>query len=133
VQKEFTETKEEDGYSQDINIRLISQDFMSAALLDTLLKKKVRCVVIDNLNYIRVAGLHNGMDVEVMARGGGSKIDFNGYELRFTGLEPFSAPYLSAFPGSGFLKEGVTLSCLLASSDKPASLMDKVSSCSIVQ
>lgn len=121
------------GYDQEIFLKLRKQSFEDVALLETLVKKSLRAVVVDNLGKIRVAGLHNGMDADLTAKAGGSRFDFNGYELKLTGVEPFSAPYLSAFPGTGFLKTGVTLSCLMASSDRPASLSDKVSSCSVVQ
>jgi hypothetical protein len=133
-EKTFSESlNDEGGYDQELFIRLNKQTFEDIALLETLVKKSLRCVVLDYNNRIRVAGLHNGLDAELTAKSGGSRFDFNGYELRLTGIEPFSAPYLSAFPGTGFLKEGVTLSCLLASSDRPASLSDKVASCEVVQ
>ena len=131
--KTFSEQyKDQTGYDQEINIILFKQDYLSAALMDNLVKNKTRAVVIDRNGRIRVAGLHNGLDVEVTAKSGGSRFDLNGYEVKITGSEPFSAPYLSVFPGAGFVKEGVILDCLLCSSDRPASLMDKISSCNIV-
>ena len=131
--KIFNEEFNDGGYEQSVEIRLLKQDYITVALLETLIKKKVRAVVVDWMGQIRVAGLHNGLDVEVKTSSGGSRFDYNGYELTMTGSEPYSAPFLSSFPGSGFEKEGVTLDCLLASSDQPASLQDKVSSCEIVQ
>lgn len=130
--KSLSESINEDrSYSQEVTIRLAKQDLFTAGLLDTLLKKKVRAIVIDRLGGERVAGLHNGLDAELIVTSGGNRSDYNGYDLKLEGLEPFSAPYLASFPGSGFEKEGVVLDCLLASSDKPASLGDKVSSCNI--
>ena len=124
---------EETAYEQDITIDLHKQDFLSAVLLDDLTKKKVRAILVDRNEKIRVYGLHNGLDADVEATSGGNKADRNGYTLILKGLEPYSAPYLSSLPGGGFLKEGVTLDCLLCSSDQPASLQDEIASCSIVE
>ena len=134
VNKRVTEKLiQETGYEQTITIDLFKQDYLSAVLLDDLMKKKVRVIVIDRLENIRVYGLHNGLDVEVSATSGGVRSDFAGYSLTISGgAEPFAAPYLPSLPGSGFVTEGVTLDCLLCSSDQPASLQDEIASCSIV-
>ena len=133
-EKTFTEKLREDkGYDQEITVTFTKQDLTSANLFGLLLKKKLRAITVDRLGKIRVAGLHNGLDVEIDSTTNGTKGGFIGYKVTMTGEEPFSAPYLSALPGSGFLKEGVTFGCLLASTDNVASLMDKVSSCNIIQ
>jgi len=129
----FDETlNSEMGYDQEVFMRLTKQTFADAALLDALAKNKVRAIVVDFHGNQRVAGLHNGLDVDVTAASGGSKQDYNGYELSMTGIEPYSAPDIATFPGAGFEKENVNFDCLLASSDRPASLSDKVASCEIV-
>lgn len=125
----FDETFREDAYEQEIKIKLIKQRFEDIAILDAVMKNKCRAIVVDYMGKIKVAGLHNGLDVDVTASQGGTRFDFNGYELTLIGLEPYSAPFLSSFPGSGFVKEGLTFGCLLASSDRPASLGVKVSDC----
>ena len=131
--KTFSEDFNEGAYDQEINIRLTKQTYEDVALLKTLIKKKVRAIVIDRMGQIKVAGLHNGLDIEISTSSGGSRFDFTGYELKMNGAEPFSAPFLSSFPGSGFAKTGVSFACLLASSSKLASLGNKVSSCNILQ
>lgn len=133
-EKTFTEKQRDDkGYDQEITITFIKQDLVSSNLFGLLLKKKLRAIVVDRLGKIRVAGLHNGLDVELESTTNGTKGGFIGYRVTLTGEEPFSAPFLPSLPGSGFLKEGVSYDCLLASSDQPSSLMDKVSSCSVIQ
>lgn len=124
---------EETAYEQNITMDLHKQDFLSAAVLDDLANKKVRAVVIDRLGKIRVYGLHNGLDIDVEVESGGNRGDYQGYRLIMTGLEDYGAATLLNFPGSGFLTEGVTLDCLLCSSSQPASLIDRISSCNIVQ
>ena len=131
--KTFNEEFNEGAYDQEVNIRLTKQTFEDVALLKTLIKKRVRAIVIDRMGQTKVAGLHNGLDIEITTSSGGSRFDFTGYELRMEGSEPYSAPFLASFPGSGFAKEGLDFGCLLASSDRPASLADKVSSCNILQ
>lgn len=133
-EKQFTETKNDDNsYGQEITVRMHEQNAASVVQLGLLTEKKIRAVVIDYNGQIKVAGLHNGLDAELNTSSGGSKGDFNGYDLKLTGLEELAAPFLNSFPGSGFEKEGVVLDCLLASSDRPSSLSDLISSCNIVQ
>ena len=132
--KQFTETKGEDNsYEQEIVIRLHDQNATSVSQLGLLTEKKIRAIVVDYTGRIKVAGLHNGLEAELSVNSGGAKGDFNGYDLKLTGLEELQAPFIASFPGSGFEKEGVVLDCLLGSSDRPGSLSDKTSSCNIVQ
>ena len=134
VEKTFSETFNNDNfYDQEINITYTKQQLSEAQALELLIKKKVIAVIVDLLGNIRVAGLHNGLDIDFSSSSGGARVEFNGYRLKLTGVEELQAPNLSSFPGSGFEKEGVTYDCLLASSDRPASLLDLVSSCNIVQ
>lgn len=132
-QKSFTENYNEEGfYSQEINMKLIKQDLSSAQLLSILVKNKVRAVIVDWLGNIRLAGCVNGMDAELKSVSGGSKVDFSGYEIRLSGEEEFKAPFVSNLDGSGLTDKDVDLGCLLASSDRPASLSNKVSDCNAV-
>jgi hypothetical protein len=131
--KSFSETYNQDNYyEQDLTIRLTSQDLSSAQSLSILLKNKVRAIITDWLGNKKIVGIVNGLDVEITASGGGSKVDFNGYELRLTGLEELKAPFVSDLENAGLSAINVDLGCLLASSDKPASLSNKVSDCNVV-
>ena len=131
--KDFSETLSEDGsYVQEFRMRLTSQDLGTAQLLSLLVKNKVRIVIEDRLGLFRVGGIVNGMDAEITANLGGSRVDFNGYDLTLIGNEEFQAPFIADISSVGFTDGTVELGCLLASSDKPASLSNKVADCNVV-
>lgn len=125
--------RDDGGYDQEITFKLIKQDVFTSVLSSILINQRTRAVVIDNTGKIKVFGIHNGLDASINATGGSSKSDFNGYDIRLTGMEPYKAPFISAFPGYGFVKEGVEYSCLYSSSGRPSSLADLVSSCNVPQ
>lgn len=134
VQKTFEENIRDDGgYDQELTIKLLKQDYLTVNKLSLILNSRLRAVVIYNSGKIKVAGLHNGLDASVSALSGGSKSDFNGYELKLTGVEEYPAPFLRAFPGYGFYDDEVGVGCLLASSGNVSSLGNKVSDCNVVQ
>lgn len=124
---------EETAYEQSVSIDLAKQDYLSAAILDDLTLGKVRAIVTDRLGNTRVYGLHNGLDIDVEIESGGNRRDYSGYRLIMAGLEDYGAGTLQNFPGTGFVTEGVTLDCLLCSSAQPASLLNQIASCNIVQ
>jgi len=119
-------------YDVEIQMELINQDYLSAALLDDLTKKRVIALVIDRMGNNRLYGLFNGLDIDLESESGGSRFDFNGYRLVLTGKESYGTPSIAAFPGSGFSQEDLTLDCLLCSTDQPASLQDEIANCNIV-
>lgn len=132
--KSFSENIREDkGYDQEINFRMTHQNITTNQLVTILSKTLLRAVLVYNSGKIKVAGIHNGLDAEIGTSQGGSKVDFNGYDIKLTGIEPFKAPFIANFPGSGFVKDGVEFNCLFSSSGKPSSLADKVSSCNVLQ
>lgn len=129
----LTETLNEDGsYTQDISIKLTSQDLSSAQVLSILMKNKVFAITVDYLGNNRISGIVNGMDVEVTANGGGSKVDFNGYDVALKGQEEFKSPFVNDLEGAGLTDKTQTYGCILASSSKPASLSNKVSDCNVI-
>lgn len=133
-QQSFDETMREDGgYDQEVSLRLIKQDYLTIQKLSLLMHQKVRAVLVYNSGKIRFVGVHNGLDVRVNAVSGGGKSDFNGYELRLSGIEPSQAPFLLAFPGYGLFDNAVGTGCLLASSSNPSSLGVLISDCNVVQ
>lgn len=132
-QKTFDETYNEDGYYiQEINIRLIDQNIQTAQLLSILLKNKVRAVVTDWKGNRKLAGVINGLDVEVTTNTGGGKSDFNGYSIKLTGLEELQSPFITSLEDAGITEEDLGLSCILSSSDRPSSISDLVSSCNSI-
>lgn len=129
----LSETINEDrSYQQEISIKLIKQDLASAQLISQLAKNKVFAITKDYLGNNRISGILNGLDVEITAKGGGSKVDFNGYELTLTGVEEFKSPFVIDLDNAGLTDKQLEYGCLLASSDKPASLSNKVSDCSTI-
>lgn len=129
----LNETLNENGsYSQDISIKLVSQDLASAHLLSMLMKNKVFAITTDYLGNNKVSGILNGMDVEVTANGGGSKVDFNGYDVSLKGEEEFKSPFVNDLDNTGLTDKSQDFGCLLASSDRPSSLSNKVSDCNVV-
>lgn len=131
--KTFVENLNEDGsYNQEVGLRLIKQDLATAQLLSLLIKNKVIAVIEDRLGRFRVAGCLNGLDAEINATVGSSKVDFNGYDLTLIGVEEFQAPFIVDLDNYGITDKTVTLGCILASSDRPASLSNKVADCNAV-
>lgn len=127
------ESINEDGsYNQEISIKLISQDLASAQLMTMLMKNKVFAITTDYLGNNKVSGILNGMDVEVKANNGGSKVDFNGYDVSLSGVEEFKSPFVGDLDNAGLTDKTQTFGCLLASSSRPASLSNKVSDCNVV-
>ena len=61
--KEFGEVLRDGAYSQEIKIRFTSQSFDSAALLEVLLKKKLRAIVVEWLEVKLILLLKNGLKV----------------------------------------------------------------------
>lgn len=132
-QKQFTETLDDDGsYTQDFTMRLIKQDLLTSGVLNELVKNKVRALIQDRLGRYRILGCINGLDVELKAQSGGSKVDFNGYEITLTGNEEFKAPFVESLESTGLTDRQVDLDCILASSSKLASISVKVSDCNVI-
>jgi hypothetical protein len=130
--KEATESLQQDGgYSQEIKIRLIKQDLLTAGVLNQLVKNKVRALVQDRLGRLRLYGCINGLDVSLNATTGGSKVDFNGYELTMEGLEEFKAPFVQSLESTGLTDRTVDLECILASSSMLASIGNRISDCNV--
>jgi hypothetical protein len=130
--KTFDETiNDEMNYDQTLRMRLIKQDLLTAGVLNELVKNKVRALIQDRLGRYRLVGCVNGLDVELRAQTGGNKADFNGYELTLTGSEEFQSPFVASLESTGLTDKDVDLECILASSDKLASLSNKVSDCNV--
>lgn len=129
----FTESFNEGQHQQNITLNLVKQEITAAQQMTVLFNNKVRIIVEDNKGLLRVAGLHNGMDVELKSNTGGGKGSFNGYELTFSGIEEFKAPFISGLAAVGFFTEGLAYGCLLSSSGLPSSIADLVSSCNVLQ
>lgn len=129
----FSETINNEGfYDQDLGFKLIKQDLNTTELLSILLRNKVRALVTDNNGESRLVGVINGLDVDIDTNGGGAKGDFNGYTIKLKGAEEFPSPFVDGPEDAGLTDKEVIIGCILASSDRPASISDKVSSCNAV-
>lgn len=129
-QKTFNETYNEEGYySLELNFNLVKQDLATSLLLSILTKNKVRAVVVDWKGETKIAGIINGLDVDISTRTGGVKSDFNGYEVTLTGREEFSSPFVISLDDVGITQKQLDIGCILASTDRGASMSDIISSC----
>lgn len=128
--KSFEENiNNEMSYDQTITMRLIKQDLLTAGTLNEIVKNKVRAMILDRMGKYRLVGCVNGLDVELKSQLGGNKADFNGYELTLTGSEEFQAPFVESLESTGLTDRSVDLECILASSDRLASISNIVSDC----
>ncbi|UII79997.1 hypothetical protein [Flagellimonas sp. CMM7] len=130
--KDAYESLNGDFYDQTVSFRMSQQDASTISNLSLLMKSRLRAVVVDWKAKNKVYGLENGLDIEIQAKSGSGKSDFNGYEITLKGQEQFQAPFVDYLPDSGFFTEGVLTGCLLSSSGKPSSIGDLVSSCKTI-
>jgi hypothetical protein len=130
--KAFEETmNNEMSYDQKLSMRLIKQDLLTAGVLNKLVKNKVRALIQDRMGRYRLVGCVNGLDVELTAQTGGSKSDFNGYDLTMEGLEEFQAPFVESLESTGLTERVLDLECILASSSRLSSISNRVSDCNV--
>ena len=132
-QQEVIERYNEDAFEQEVKFRMSKQDLSTNRLVNLLSNKLVRVIAEDYKGGFMIYGLKNGMDVDVSLPSGSGKSDFNGYEVTIKGKEEYSAHFVSDLATVGFVTEGVTFGELLASSSRPTSLNDSISSTSILQ
>lgn len=128
-QKNANENYVEGAYEQSISFTMSQQDVDTLQNVSLLMNKRLRAITVDWKAKNKVYGLVGGLDVEVMAKSGNGKADFNGYQVTLKGMEQYQAPFVDFLEDSGFFTEGVLTGCLLSSSGRPSSLGDLVSSC----
>lgn len=90
-------------YAQELKLHLKKQTKDSANELHLLVKARPVWVVLDRNDNYRVVGLSDGCTGAIEITSGGSKEEFNGYDLTFTATETEPAPYLDSATETAFL------------------------------
>lgn len=90
-------------YEQVVNAVLKKQTKDSANELNLIVKARPVCVVEDRMGNYRVVGISDGTTATGSIVSGGTKADFNGYNLTLTATETQPAPYLDSATVTAFL------------------------------
>lgn len=98
------EIQEDGSINQSIEIALKKDSLQTQQEIRQLVKKELRVIVEDRLGRFWLMGLHNGVIIESYTRtSGGSKGDFNGYNLTFNAQEEFLSPFIESLENTGFI------------------------------
>ena len=95
-----------DSYSQSLNVVLKKISLETSRQLKILSKIELRVIFQDRNGKFLILGLHNGVNMDFNTSTGGSKSDFNGYNLTFSGLEQYKAPFIDNLYDTGFNIDG---------------------------
>ena len=95
----FVESIENDDegvkYNQSLSFTLIKQDLETTNELDAMSRIDLRYIVELNDGSLKMGGVYNASRLtDYSIESGGAKNSLNGYNLTFTGIEEFSAPFL---------------------------------------
>ncbi|MEM1337258.1 MAG: hypothetical protein AAGF96_05885 [Bacteroidota bacterium] len=133
--KGVRQTKEGKGYRQEARITLPIIGNATNQTVLQLLRMRVGLISEDRNGRNWVYGIENGLDVEARLVTGQNREELNGYQLTFTGMEEYEAPFVSNLTVAGFrmTDNPLVLGCLLSSSGLPSSIGFKVSDCSVPQ
>lgn len=100
----FSETTEREngavGWNQSFTLQFPKT--MLRSEIYKLVKKDYRAIYVDRLGNIRILGLYNGLEASITNETGGTKSDFNGYRVSFTGKEDNQAYFLDSIASVGF-------------------------------
>lgn len=124
---------DDDGYTQEVEIRLPKKDLDTLRLVSSLLGGNVRVIVETRSGVFKMLGLYSGLEVEINGNSGTTHESFSGYEVSFSGLEEFESPYIENFTTGKYYDGDISdRSCLLSSSNKLSSTPLKSSDCNVV-
>lgn len=94
------------SYEQSIELALKKDSLQTLREVKTLLKKDLRLIVQDRNGNLQIMGLYNGVRLSSYNRvTGGSKGDFNGYNVTFEAQEPMISPFIGSLNDTGFIEE----------------------------
>lgn len=97
-----TINNDEEGisYDQVLNFTMFKIDLLTTNEIDNATKLDLRYIVELNDGTFRIAGLYTGAKIDNMnIDSGGSKSDFNGYNVTINSSEEISAPFLDSLSG----------------------------------
>lgn len=92
-------TNDENGvlFRQSLSFRLLKQDLFTTNELNALTNFDFRYVVEFNDGTLKLGGLYNGAKISSLTvNSGGSKQDFNGYDISFESAEEIESIYVSS-------------------------------------
>ena len=89
-------------YEQALVVALKKQTLASAQELALLVKSRPVVVVRDRMDNYKVMGISDGTACTGDIVSGGTKAEFNGYNITFTATETAPAPYLDSATVSAF-------------------------------
>ncbi|KKN02783.1 hypothetical protein LCGC14_1114210 [marine sediment metagenome] len=100
----FTVNFDGDSYAQSINLEFPKQQVGNTLNFERLSQLEVRILIQDNNGTWTVYGLDNGMNCDGLdIVSGGSKGEFNGYRMRFSGKEKHGTPIVLDPFSNGFI------------------------------
>jgi hypothetical protein len=106
----FNDNYDGESYSQSLTLEFKKKDAETSFEMERLNYLELRALVLDrNGNYV-VLGLDNGLSCDSLdIDSGGSKSDFNGYKLSFSGKEQHPAPLVrDPFENGFIIEDGIT-------------------------
>ncbi len=109
-----------ESWTQSVNGILKQIDTLTTNELFKVARKELRVIVEAYTSKFYLLGLQNGVNIDFTTSTGGSKSDFNGYNITIEGTEKYAAPEFDNLNAVGFtVAEDVeTNHILLQSSDK---------------
>lgn len=105
-------------YEQTLEVPLKKDSVTTLREIRLLSRKELRVIIEDSLGNLFLMGLYNGVNITDYTREtGGSKSDFNGYNLKMEARENMPAPFLRSLEGTGFIPPLENKTLWLASDD----------------
>tara|TARA_R110002051_G_scaffold324800_2_gene423820 strand:+ start:325 stop:897 length:573 start_codon:yes stop_codon:yes gene_type:complete len=89
----FSNSYNGESYTQSLNVEFRKQGLQTTKQMESLNYMELRALILDNNGNYLVFGLDNGItssSLEIVT--GGSKGEFNGYRLQFSGMEKHTSP-----------------------------------------
>lgn len=103
----FSNSYNGERYSQTLSLEFKKQDFQTTVQMASLNYLELRALILDNNGNYLVFGLDNGLtsnSLEILT--GGSRGEFNGYRIQFSGSEKHTAPIVLDPFNIGFIEVG---------------------------
>lgn len=109
----FTERKVSEGgrtsYEQSLNVSIKQLSVNDNIEIMKMVNGRTRVLIRDNNGNYRLMGLYNGVHVyQYDALTGAAKNDLYGYNVFFSALERYNAPFVEDLAGAGIIIDGGT-------------------------
>lgn len=91
-------------YQQNCSFTLVQQNLLTTLELDLLTKIDLRYIVEFNDGSFKIGGLYNGAKITSLdLASGGTKADFNGYNITIASSEVYGAAFIDDLEDVGFV------------------------------